>query len=302
MPNFIDKITTNTERRVLILALSSRLIVLTLMAIADAAFPDLDSSSHLQNFPCGSLDKNTPPPHTDTPFFRITRVLDGLAPWDSVYFIRIAKCGYETDMIHAFFPFLPFLMRYSAKYTGLGYIAESINFPIESLYTALGLGINVLAFCIAALALYRLSNAVLRNEELSSLSVLLFCLNPASVFYSAAYTEALFAAFTWTGLVLLQKSQSGGGGGRRASGNFFNWTAGLLALAFAGATRSNGILSAWFLIHSSFLEVYTIISSRKMARKSVLSGFFQWTMVVAVLKTMLGCALIWTPYVLMQGK
>lgn len=285
----------------LVLSLSSRLIVLSLMAIADAAFPDLDSSSHLQNFPCGSLNKNTPLSQIDASSSRIDRFLDGLAPWDSVYFIRIAKCGYETDMIHAFFPFLPFLMRYSAKYTGLEYIAESIRFPIESIYTALDLGINVLAFCIAALALHRLSNAVLRNEELSSLSVLLFCLNPASVFYSAAYTEALFAAFTWTGLVFLLKNQGSGGGRRRAS-KFFYWTAGLLALACAGATRSNGILSSWFLIHSFFFEVYTTISSRKKAKKSVLTGFLHRTMLVAVLKTMLACALIWTPYVLMQGK
>lgn len=30
-----------------------------------------------------------------------------LAPWDSVFFTRIARCGYETDQIHAFFPLLP---------------------------------------------------------------------------------------------------------------------------------------------------------------------------------------------------
>lgn len=33
--------------------------------------------------------------------------LETLAPWDSVFFTRIAKCGYETDLINAFFPLVP---------------------------------------------------------------------------------------------------------------------------------------------------------------------------------------------------
>jgi GPI mannosyltransferase 2 len=31
--------------------------------------------------------------------------------WDSLYFVRIAQCGYETEKTHAFFPLLPALMR-----------------------------------------------------------------------------------------------------------------------------------------------------------------------------------------------
>jgi phosphatidylinositol glycan class V len=256
------------------------------MIIADAIFSDLDSSAHLQNFPCGSLDKTTRIP---TKYTWISRFLDGLAPWDSVYFVRIAKCGYETDMMNAFFPFLPFLMRYGAKYTGLAFIGtQFMNIPIESIYTALGLEVNIAAFCIAAVALHRLGNSVLQNEELASLSVLLFCCNPASVFYSAAYTEALFAAFTWTGLVLLTfKSRESKGGG-----NFMYWAVGVLIFAVAGATRSNGILSAWFLIHPLLIETYTSLHSRKKA-------CFPWK---ALLQTTVGCAVVWSPYCAMQGK
>ncbi len=272
----------------LTLALASRILVLVLMIVADTIFADLDSSAHLQNFPCGSLDKNTPIT-TNTSW--IARLLDGLAPWDSVYFVRIAKCGYETDMVNAFFPFLPFLMRYGAKFTGLEYISHIFNLPIESMYTVLGLGINVFAFCIAALALHRLSSKILKNEDLVSLSVLLFCFNPASVFYSAAYTESLFAACTWTGMVLLSSENS-----NRGSGSLFRWAAGVLALCFAGATRSNGILSSWFLIHTLIGDVYTSINTSSSRE----NAFF--LSVKILLKTAIGCALVWSPYFAMQGR
>lgn len=284
MPKYIDKVISNAEQKILVLALTSRLLVLLLMVTADTVFSDLDSSAHLQNFPCGSLDKTTP---ISTSNSWIARFLDGLAPWDSVYFVRIAKCGYETDMINAFFPFLPFLMRYGAKYTGLMYIGtELMNLPIESIYTALGLEVNIVAFCIAAVALHRLSRYVLQNEELASLSVLLFCCNPASVFYSAAYTESLFAACTWTGLVLLTIKNGGGTGG----GSVIYWAAGVLLFCLAGATRSNGILSAWFLVHPLIIDVVNSIRRRKKAS-------FPWKM---LFKTIVGCAVVWSPYFAMQ--
>jgi GPI mannosyltransferase 2 len=292
MPKFIDNYLTHAEHRVLALALSSRLFVLLLMAVADTVFSDLDSSSHLQNFPCGSLNKTAPLEHNISYNSWLARFLDGLAPWDSVYFVRIAKCGYETDMVNAFFPFLPFLMRYGAKYTGIEYIGtELLDLPIESVYTGIGLGVSVFAFCIAAISLHRLSNKILvGNEELSSMAVLLFCCNPASVFYSAAYTEALFAACTWAGLVLL--TSEGGGGSKK----LFYWAAGVLALSLAGATRSNGILSAWFLVHSFILEVHSSIHSGNKAKKNGLVAFG------LLLKTIVGCAVVWAPYIAMQGR
>lgn len=40
-----------------------------------------------------------------------------LAVWDSVFFTRIASCGYEYEQFHAFFPLLPILLR-AASFTG----------------------------------------------------------------------------------------------------------------------------------------------------------------------------------------
>ena len=94
--------------------------------------------------------------------------------------------------------------------------------PHEAALVLAGLALNAAAFCAAALCLHRLSLRVLADaghrgtrgnaaaasdpgsvRSMANLSVLLFCFNPASVFYSAAYSESLFVAATWVGLLLL---------------------------------------------------------------------------------------------------
>ena len=33
--------------------------------------------------------------------------MPGLVAWDSVWFLKVAQCGYETEQSHAFLPLLP---------------------------------------------------------------------------------------------------------------------------------------------------------------------------------------------------
>lgn len=109
-------------RRVLLLALASRALVLGAMALSGWAFADLDSSARLAGFPCAAegadaadawaasgAAANT---HPAAP----TSLL--LPVWDTVYFSRVAKCGYETDKSNAFFPLLPAAMRAAAQAAG----------------------------------------------------------------------------------------------------------------------------------------------------------------------------------------
>ena len=76
---------------------------------------------------------------------------------------------------------------------------------------------------------------MLGDGRLADLSAILFCCNPASVFYSAAYSEAPFAGLTLLGLTLLPASR---------------WAA-VAALAAAAATRSNGVLACGYLVHGA---------------------------------------------------
>lgn len=42
-------------------------------------------------------------------------VIEQVVVWDSVYYVRIAECGYEYEQTHAFFPALPLLMQFVAN-------------------------------------------------------------------------------------------------------------------------------------------------------------------------------------------
>jgi len=148
-----------------------------------------------------------------------------------VYFVRIAECGYEYEQFHAFFPALPLAMRA---------LQRSVLWPLvpkvgtRATLALAGLLISNAAFVAAAVMLHRLSLRVLHSHRLAALSAMFFCLNPASVFYSAAYTESLYAAATFAAMLALEW---------RAYKGF------LLAAAASAATRSNGVLNAGYLAH-----------------------------------------------------
>jgi phosphatidylinositol glycan class V len=64
-----------------------------------------------------------------------------------------------------------------------------------------GVLVSNVAFVLAAVALYRLGCAVLNDEPLACTAALLFVINPASVFFSAIYTESVFALTSFAGML-----------------------------------------------------------------------------------------------------
>lgn len=74
--------------------------------------------------------------------------------------------------------------------------------------------------------LRRLSRQILQDAQLAAAAALLYCFNPASMFFSAVYTESLYAMFSFAGLLSLQISQP--------------WSASML-FSLSSATRSNGV-------------------------------------------------------------
>ena len=124
------------------------------------------------------------PPHdmlTDT-------LLGGFDNWDSEYYIYIAQHGYTFLQSMAFFPLYPWLMWLVGRV-----LLFPLNFVLadRSLFLLAGTLINCSVFPLAATALYLLTLLQTDNQRLSIVTVLLFCVNPASVFMSAVYTESL---------------------------------------------------------------------------------------------------------------
>jgi len=102
------------------------------------------------------------------------------ARWDSVWFLQIAHDGYATEGDHAqaaFYPLYPLLMR------ALGWLVGS---PLLA-----GILLSVACF-LAALALLHRLVALELGERHARPTLLLLAFFPASLFFSAVYTEALF--------------------------------------------------------------------------------------------------------------
>ena len=226
----------------------------------------------------GSMEDVFMKAHRDPPHDAITEMaFGGLDNWDSEYFIFIAQHGYRKfEQTMAFFPLYPLFMRT---------LSNTVLYPLTFLTTyrsvvlISGVAINFIAFPVSAGALYLLTHEITQNRRLSFLAAALFCINPASVFMTAVYTECLFAMFTFLGLLCLEKR--------------WNWSA-TLSFALATATRSNGILLCGFLAFKWLLCV-----SDAHPKYNKFSQFFVFALKRLVI-TGLQCVTVLLPFALYQ--
>ncbi|KNC75662.1 hypothetical protein SARC_11818, partial [Sphaeroforma arctica JP610] len=165
-------------------------------------------------------------------------VLAGFARWDGVYFTRIALYGYEYEQFNAFFPGVPMAIR-AVSSTVLaparGYISQY--------WIAVLAGLLIANCCFVAAAdyLYRLAILLTKDEVIAFRSVVMFIVNPASVFMSSVYTESPFALTTFAGLYYLE-------------GSHFLLSG--LCFALGSGIRGNGIVNAGFLLYAIGTEFY----------------------------------------------
>ena len=189
---------------------------------------------------------------------------------------------------HAFLPFFPLCIRYVAN--ALVFLLPRGVLPstYEATAALSAILINMVAFAIAAVALYELTLCLMQSDQLlegqrtksaqkkdregqstsipmkdcetiSKLVAMAFCFNPAGVFFTVAYSESIFAMLTFTGHAVAAK------------GRYLRHEAILhpqdlnkyqcmlarwysiptnILWAFASYTRSNGVIStaAWWFL------------------------------------------------------
>lgn len=144
-------------------------------------------------------------------------LLQPLARWDAVWYLRIAESGYGgSEARAAFFPLYPLLVRGLATPFGAS--------PAALLAAAYAVALA--AFLVALTLLYRLV-ALELGRPLARPALLLLCAFPFAVYFGAPYSESLFLAL--------------------AVGAFYAARTGRWALAGAcatgaAATRSAGVL------------------------------------------------------------
>ena len=116
----------------------------------DRLVDDYDRSvSHVPPASCHTSVSAPPPPSEEEGW--LCAAVASTAVWDSVYYLRIAECGYEYEQTHAFFPLLPWLMRVLAKAMRASLVLGSSD---RCLLALNGLVISNGAFVLSAVCLY----------------------------------------------------------------------------------------------------------------------------------------------------
>ncbi|KAF9617226.1 hypothetical protein IFM89_035108 [Coptis chinensis] len=237
-----SSLSNQTDSQIIILgaAISSRLLILSLIIIWKSLIYPYDTSAAL-NPTC--LTSQTPQQQQKNIilFPSIGSAIESTIVWDGVYFVRIAECGYEYEQTYAFLPLLPICI-YAFSNSVFAPLVRIIGYrPVLGLS---GYLINNIAFVFAAVYFYRLSLIVLKDEKAALRASLLFCFNPASVFYSSVYSESLYALFSLGGIYHLMSGAN---------------TIAVLQLALSGSARSNGVLNAGYFCFQTMHWAYDAI-------------------------------------------
>jgi hypothetical protein len=143
-----------------------------------------------------------------------------LSKWDSEWYLYISTRGYyyagQEQAPVAFFPLYPLLMK-------IVYHLLNYNVHLSGLLISNG------SFLVGLIFFYRLVEDVYADSSYAKRAIFYLCVFPASMFFSAIYTEGLFFLLI-TGCVYFARKRKW-------------WLAGLFGL-FASATRNLGVLLA----------------------------------------------------------
>jgi phosphatidylinositol glycan class V len=98
-------------------AIHSRLLLLALTFIWRTLLAPYDTSAPLN--PTSLCLTHRHDPNVPILFPSIASAIENGVVWDSVYFVRIAQCGYEYEQSYAFLPLLPLAISFISR-TGAG--------------------------------------------------------------------------------------------------------------------------------------------------------------------------------------
>jgi len=170
--------------------------------------------------------------HPETLFsFKLSKIIYAFANFDGVYYLKIAKDGYQ-QYEHAFFPLYPLLIRFF--------------FVFFKNYLLAGLFISNLSFFLGLVIFLKYLKLVSTNLNRFQpiLAILFLLLFPTSFFFGAVYTEGFFFLLVVSTFYFLAKKNYG-----RACFTAF----------LASLTRINGIL----LVIPFFLEFIKNLKKNK---------------------------------------
>lgn len=192
--------------------------------------------------------------NTDTINQHIRYILNGFKRWDAIHFTFIAQNGYIFEHSVAFFPLFPITIRLFndfilTKFLFIESTAESI------LLSAIVL--NLIYFTLSVVFLFKLTKIIFGDNSISYYSSVIFCLNPANIFFTAPYSESLFSMLTFMALYYL-----------------FNRKIlfGLVFFALGCFSRSNGLVNFIYVV---FILLLNSIKQNNFKLDSKTTKIFQ---------------------------
>ncbi|KAJ6217145.1 hypothetical protein RDWZM_008302 [Blomia tropicalis] len=254
--------------------LTSRLLLSLVAITGDLLIPDHEADAYQNDllekyYPAGSLSQ------LDRWVLMLT---NAFTRWDGQYFIEIAhENGYPQEQMLAFFPMFPFLIRRLAlilQSSMSKILMIKLSFLSSIMITAYL--VNLVAFITAGMFLFKLTNLMCNNSRKKTpiKVVRLFAYNPASIFFTAFYTESLYSCLTFCSLYCLYKFRSP-----------------LLAsipMSISILTRSNGLVSfGYILFYQIVISCITITNKNSCIR--ILISFTQ-IILVTCLSSLICCA------------
>ncbi|XP_022918684.2 GPI mannosyltransferase 2 [Onthophagus taurus] len=233
----------NIQYRIVKYAILSRVLVILLQYMANLLITDHDANVFV-----------SPSEETFTTIDRVIHHLfGGFARWDAQYFLHIAKYGYTFENTTAFFPLYPLILRYIS--ISLLYVYNFMN--LSSMLLLTSVVFNTIIFVKTALILFEIT-AFFENPKIVYTAIMVFCFNPASIFFSAPYSECLYAYLTFKSIQCCLRYV------RMYSRIRFTYVNSsslkcIFYISLSACARSNGVLNLGFFLYSyAFLVVQNL--------------------------------------------
>ncbi|XP_011704664.1 PREDICTED: GPI mannosyltransferase 2 [Wasmannia auropunctata] len=226
------------RKKVFWFAITTRIVILVLQVIFNVLVPDHHADAFKR--PLDSTDQVSLCDQI------IYFLFNGLTRWDGEYFLHIARYGYTYENTLAFYPLYPAMIRIIAV------ILTKIFplFNIQSTMIIAAILINFICFVKSAIIFYDLTKRVFQNTVTAYKAAILYCINPASIFFSALYSESMFAYLTFYTML----------GSIECISNIY------FPLALSTLVRSNGIVNIGFPIYFRLKNLVNLGNSERMEK------------------------------------
>ncbi|TRY77452.1 hypothetical protein TCAL_08012 [Tigriopus californicus] len=232
-------------------AVYGRGFVITIQILCHLSRPGRPSQAEDDGFQWVQLEPDLPsspersspaPPSFETLIDHFIGFLsEGGIRGDAQHILHVANNGYTFEDQLFVLPLYPLVIQSLAQGSHW-LVGDGRWLTYISWLKLMAVMVNGVLFVLAADLLYSLSRRVLQDEYLAYKAALFFCLNPASTYFSAPYTETMYSVFSLGAMLAID--------------DHLSLKSGVL-LALASGTRANGVINIGFVIYKSLTVVST---------------------------------------------